>query len=392
MTIKLTRREGLVAAAGLMGSAVLPAYGQTASGITDKEIKLGGVFAVSGPVRLVTEPYEQAIRAYFNRVNEQGGINGRKINWLVEDDAYQPARTLAGAKKLVERDGVFLLFGAMGTPTTLAVAPYADQVKVPFFTVNASPEPPRKYTFGLMANYSDVMYYVARQLSKEMGFKKIGYLYQNDDLGEVGRIGIERAFKELGVSFAADVGYERGTTDFSTHVLKLRDAGVDAVISMGVAPSTATAVKQAAGANYTPTWATFSVGSSAPMLKLLGPAINGMVFGSEIETQFSDSEAAQDLAALMKQYFPQTALDWGAMVGYVHAKVIVAALKAAGASPTRESVLATLENTKNFEAGLMAPVSYGPNKRTGANGIRVYQWKGDKPVALTDWLPIGAAK
>lgn len=392
MTIQLTRREGLLAAAGLLGSQALPTNAQAAPGITDKEIKLGGVFAVSGPVRLVTEPYEQAIRAYFNRVNEQGGIHGRKINWLVEDDAYQPARTLAGAKKLIERDGVFLLFGAMGTPTTLAVAPYADQAKVPLFTVNASPEPPRKYTFGLMANYSDVMYYVARQLSKEMGFKKIGYLYQNDDLGEVGRVGIERSFKELGVSFAADIGYERGTTDFSTHVLKLRDAGVDAVISMGVAPATATAVKQAAGANYKPTWATFSVGSSAPMVKLLGPAIDGMIFGSEIETQYSDSASAKDLTALMKQYYPQTALDWGAMVGYVHAKVIVALLDAAGASPTRENVVAALEDSRNIEAGLMAPVSYGPSKRTGANGIRVYQWKADKPVALTEWLPIRAPK
>lgn len=388
----ISRRRAMLAAAGLMAALAVPAFAEDVPGVTDSEITLGGVFAVSGPVRLVTEPYEQAIRAYFNRVNKDGGIHGRQINWLVEDDAYQPARTLAGAKKLVERDGVFFLFGAMGTPTTLAVAPYADQAEVPFFTVNASPEPPRKYTFGLMAHYSDVMYYVARQLATELGFKRIGYLYQNDDLGEVGRVGVEKAMKELGMELAADVGYERGTTDFSTHVLKLRDADVDAVISMGVAPSTATAVKQANSAGFTPTWATFSVGSSAPMVKLLGPAIEGMVFGSEIETQFSDSDSAKDLTALLNEYYPGTALDWGAMVGYVHAKVIVEALKAAGPQPTRENVIATLEGTKDFQAGLMAPVSYGNGKRTGANAIRVYQWKDGKPVSLTDWLPIGKAE
>lgn len=392
MMKKTSRRSAGLAVLSLFAVLSAPAFGQPTPGVTDKEITLGGVFAVSGPVRLVTEPYEQAIRAYFNRVNATGGVNGRQIKWLVEDDAYQPARTLAGAKKLVERDGVFLLFGQMGTPTTLAVAPYAEQSKIPFFTVNASPEPPRKYTFGLMANYSDVMHYVARHLAREMGFKRIGYLYQNDDLGEVGRKGVERAMKEAGMQLAADVGYERGTTDFGTHVLKLRDAGVDAVISMGVAPSTATAVKQASAANYKPTWATFSVGSSAPMQKLLGPAIDGMVFGSEIDTQFSDAPSARDLADLMKQYYPATALDWGAMVGYVHAKVIVDAIRGAGNSPTRESVLAMLEKTRDFEVGLMAPVSYGETKRTGANGVRVYQWRGDKPVPLTDWLPIGDKK
>jgi len=117
----ISRRCAMLAAAGLMAALAVPAFAEDVPGVTDSEITLGGVFAVSGPVRLVTEPYEQAIRAYFNRVNKDGGIHGRQINWLVEDDAYQPARTLAGAKKLVERDGVFFLFGAMGTPTTLAV-------------------------------------------------------------------------------------------------------------------------------------------------------------------------------------------------------------------------------------------------------------------------------
>src|SRR5262245_30709391 len=115
MKTYISRRSSLIAMTGLLGALATPVWAQVVPGVSDKEITLGGVFALSGPVRLVTEPYQQAIRAYFNRVNAQGGVNGRQIKWLVEDDAYQPARTLAGAKKLIERDGAFLLFGFMGT-------------------------------------------------------------------------------------------------------------------------------------------------------------------------------------------------------------------------------------------------------------------------------------
>lgn len=375
---------GAIAAAAL---SLLPLAAQAdAPGISKGEIKLGGVFALSGPARLVMEPYEQGIRIVFNKVNAEGGIYGRKINWILEDDGYQPARTVAGVKKLAERDEVFLLFGNLGTPTTKAAMPYVDQAKIPYFVAVASPEPISRYTFGLMANYDQVMYSVAKYLVQKAGVRKPGFLYQNDELGAIGRIGVERALKELNVPLVADVGYERGTNDYSTQVLKLRDAGADGVISMGIAPATANAVKQAVGIGYKPVWGTFSIGGAAVMQNLLGPMVEGMVFGSEIDTQFADSPSAREVKALLAKDYPKVPVDWGTMIGYAHAKLIVEALKAAGPNPTREGVIAAVEG-KNIDLGVMAPVSYAPNKRTAANAIAVFQWKGGKTQRMTDWVP-----
>ena len=380
---------GAIAAAITMLPLVAQAQAQ-APGVSKNEIKLGGVFALSGPARLIMEPYEQGIRIVFNKVNADGGIHGRKINWILDDDGYQPARTVAGVKKLVERDNVFLLFGNLGTPTTKAAMPYVDQAKVPYFVAVASPEPISRYTFGLMANYDQVMYQVAKYMVQKGGVKKLGYLYQNDDLGTVGRIGVERALKELNMPLAADVGYERGTNDYSTQVLKLRDAGVDGVVSMGIGPATANGVKQALGIGYKPLWGTFSVGGAAVMQQLLGPSVEGMVFGSEIDTQFGDSASTREAKALLAKDYPNVPVDWGTMIGYAHGKLIVEALKAAGPNPTREGVIAAVEG-KSIDLGVMVPVSYAPNKRTAANAVAVFQWKDGKTQRMTDWVPNAAS-
>ena len=378
-----------VFAAGAISTAALAllpiaTFAQVTTGVTKNEIKLGGVFALSGPARLIMEPYEQGIRIVFNKVNADGGIYGRKINWILDDDGYQPARTLAGIKKLVERDEVFVLFGNLGTPTTKAVMPYVEQAKIPYFVAVASPEPISRYTFGLMANYDQVMYQVTKYMVQKAGVKKPGYLYQNDDLGAVGRIGVERALKELNVPLAADVGYERGTNDFGTQVLKLRDAGADGVISMGIGPATANGVKQATGIGYKPVWGTFSVGGSALMYQLLGASVDGMVFGSEIET--ADSPAAREVKTLLAKDFPGVPVDWGTMLGYANAKLMVEALKAAGPNPTREGVIAAVEG-RSIDLGVMAPVNYASNKRTAANAIAVFQWKNGKAERKTEWVP-----
>ncbi|MCO5064261.1 MAG: ABC transporter substrate-binding protein [Rhizobiaceae bacterium] len=374
-----------VATALAMGSAI-GAQAQEAPGITADAIDLGGVFALSGPVYLVTEDYQKAIQAYFNKINEEGGINGRKIEWQVEDDAYQPARTLAGAKKLVERDDVFMIFGQMGTSTTQAVAPYAEEKQVPFMTVNASPQPPFKYTFGLMAEYPDVMYRVARYLIDELKIKKIGYLYQNDDLGKLGREGIQRALDESSMKLIEDVGFERGAKDFSTQVLRLRDSGAEAVIAMTIAPQTATAIKQADGIGFSPTWATFSVGGTRIMKELVGDKLEGLVYGTEIDSTTTDTPAAKELLGILDKYYPKVKFDWGSAIGYAHAKVVVEALKAAGQNPTRDSMMQAIQRPEGFDVGLMDKVNFD-GKHSGASAIRIYRWEGGEAKPVTDWIP-----
>src|SRR5699024_9846026 len=137
---------------------------------------------------------------------------------------------VAGAKKLIERDEVFMIFGQHGTSTGFAIAPYLEQVKVPMIMTTAGPNPLRKYTFGGLASYSATIYQLTTHLVKRPEFDKVGFLYQNDDVGATARIGLEKALKENNIPLTADVGFERGTSEFSTQVLSLRDAGVDTVV------------------------------------------------------------------------------------------------------------------------------------------------------------------
>lgn len=388
------RRElfSLVAASVLAG--VLADAGQASAqdtpGVTSDTITLGGVLPLSGPVRLVGEPYQRGLQICFDAVTASGGVHGRAIKWLVEDDAYQPARSLAGAKRLVERDNVFMLVGQIGTPTTNAIVPYVEQAKVPFLSVVATKDKNR-YTYGFMADYGSQIYEVVRYLAAEKGAKRFGFFYQNDDLGAAGRVGLERALEELGLPLAADVGYERGTTDFSTHILSLRDADVDAVISMSIAPSTATAIKQASAVNYTALWGTFSIAGGAAMQEMLGSSIDGIVFASEVMSQSSEEPVVQEVRALLQKSYPDAVLEWGVMIGCAQARLVARALEKAGPDITRESVVAALESPEGFDLEIMAPVSYGPEKRNAANAVAVFEWRDGKNVQVTDWSDLKSA-
>lgn len=361
------------------------AAAQTVPGVTDKEVHVGGVMALAGPVRFVTEPMEKVIKSVFNDVNARGGVHGRQIKWVLEDDAYQPARTLAGVRKLVERDGVFAIVGLVGAPTTAAALPYTSQANVPVISINGMPDPTPKYGFGLQASYSDLMYHLTRHLVSTAGVKRLGYIYQNDDLGEFGRRGISRALKELRAEqvLVADVGYERGSTEYTTQVLRLRDARAEAVIAMGTVSSVATAIKQAASIGYKPTWGTYAIGASATMQTLVGDLVEGLTFGMETEAESSSSPNLQKAGKLLQQNFPGTRLDYNAMLGYAVAELTVKALEAAGRDVTREKFVRAIESMQKYQGAVMA-VSFSATKHTGADSVRIYQWKNGKVTPVSE--------
>ncbi len=382
-----------LAGAGLAAALAMGATGAVAQdvpGVTEDEIRLGAIWATSGPVRFVTEGMEQAVTAIYNEVNEKGGIHGRKINFTVEDDGYQPARTLAGAKKLIEREGVFAITGQVGAPTGAAIIPYVSQAKTPMLIIGAVPEPQPANIFGIQASYQDHIYHLTRHILTEDPDVKLGYLYQNDDLGEVGREGLERALQKTNSEalLVADIGFERGSTDYATQVLRLRDAGAEAVIVMGTVGSTATAIKQAAASDYKPVWATYSSGGSA-LKNLVGDLVEGAYFTMETVSDTSDSAGMQKARETVKKHFPDAKIDSNMMLGYALAEVAVKALESAGPELTQEKFIAAIADMGEFQSDVM-PLSFSPNKHTGAHAITVYQWQDGKAVPVSDWLPIAA--
>ena len=378
--------------AGLLGLMMLmtgTARADGAPGVTDDEILLGGVFALSGQFRFVTEFYERGVRAVIDATNEAGGVHGRKIKWVVEDDAYQPAKSLAAAKKLIERDEVFAIVGQVGTPGMAAILPYTEKMRTPVVTSGPMPPPTPKYAFNIMANFGDLTYHLAKHLIKTEGVTKLGYLYQNDDLGEMGRRGLEKALKELNVELAVDVGYERGANDLSTQVLKLRDGGAEAVIAMATAPAIATAMKHADTIGFETIWATHGAIGTNVVHKLLGDKVDGLMFASEMESQFADTPGMQAALEVVHRSFPEAEIDFNLLLGYATGKVAIAGLEAAGRDLTREKFVEAISSFDSLDADVL-PLRYGVEKHNGAKGVKIYRWVDGKPTALTDWLPLEA--
>jgi branched-chain amino acid transport system substrate-binding protein len=368
---------------GLMAASA--AIAQDVPGVTASEIVVGTPMPLTGPVRLVSQPYEIGLRTGLKEINDKGGVQGRKINFSVEDDAYQPARSLAIAKKLMDRDNVFAIFGCFGTPNCITVMRETEQKGVPLLTYSAMAGA-GPTTFGLTASYGDVSYQLVKYFAKQRGFKKIGFLYQNDDLGENARKGLKRGLDEAGLPLAADVGYDRTTGDFTTHILALRDANPDAVIAMGTAPAIGAAIKKANEIGFKPVWGTYLIGESAIMTKLLGDGINGLVYATDTESLYSSSPEAERVKALIQKSYPDAAIEVLTLQGYAQSKLFGMALDAAGKDLTREKFLSALRS-RDYDVGVMK-LSYKDGKQIGADALKLYQWEGGKPKPLSDWIPI----
>ena len=151
----------------------------------------------------------------------------------------------------------------------------------------------------------------------------------------------------------------------------------------------ATAIKQARQQNFKTTWGSYGVGGSAIMRKLLGGEINGLVFASDIESFFAESDAAKRATAVVQKYFPNAKAEFTMFMGYAQAQMVVHVLRAAGKDLTRAKLVEALQNMGAFDSDVM-PMSYSNTKHTAASAVKIYQWKDGKPVALSGWLKISA--
>lgn len=384
-------RSTLAVSTALVLALCVSASAEDAPGVTASEITVGTPMPLTGPVRLVSEPYEIGLQTGIKEINDGGGIYGRKIKFVLEDDAYQPARSLAVAKKLIERDNIFAIFGCFGTPNCEAVRNYTEQKSIPLLTysalkgANTSIPKGQAVTFGLTASYGDVSYALVKYYVSQ-GLKNIGFLYQNDDLGENARKGVNRALDEANLKPGADVGYDRTTTDFTTHILKLRDAKPDAVVAMGTAPALGTAIKKANEIGFKTVWGTYLIGESEILTKLVGDGINGLVYATDTESRYSTSAEATRVRALIAKYYPDAKVDLLTLQGYAQAKLLGHALQTAGKELNRDKFLAALRDT-DFSAGVMK-LSYKGGKDIGASALKLYRWQNGKPEAVSDWVPI----
>ncbi len=382
--------RSLVAALGAAAFLAAPVHQAAAQGVTDKVVKIGAYNALTGPIPLTGKQMSSGWNAAVQAVNEAGGINGRKLELVIEDDGYEPSRAMAAARKLVERDQVLVMTG-LGTPTTVVAARYLEQAKVPLlFPMGASStqlnQAGLKQLFMAHPAYMTQAEIIIGWMIDNAGVKKPCIVYQVDPSGEDHLAGAKKTVAARKMELAAAETFERGTTDFSAQVLKMKNAGCDMVYTATPLESGARVVTAADRIGFKPKYAGFTTQADATLIKLLGPLAEGFYAADMMVRPESDDPAVKAYLANLKKYAPDVEPTFFTAYGYAAMMLIAEAIKDAGPQPTREKVVAAMEKWSPKQSALMGPVAFGPNNHDGKRSLYMIQVKGGKWARVSDWI------
>jgi len=335
------------------------------TGASDTEIKVGNIMPYSGPASSYAT-IGKTEAAYFKMLNEKGGINGRKINFISYDDAYSPPKTVEQARKLVENDEVLLILNPLGTPGNTAIQKYMNAKKVPQLFVStgaAKWNDPKDFpwTMGWQPSYQvEARIYAAYILQHYPG-KTIGLLYQNDDFGKDYVIGLKEGLGDKVNLIKVEAGYETSAPTVDSQIVQIKNANPDIFVNIATPKFAAQAIKKVAELGWKPvhflTNVSISVGSvMKPAGYENGQGILSAAYMKDPKDKKWDNDPAMnEWRAFMKKYYPEGNLDDGATVfGYGVAKGFEQVLRQCGDNLTRENIMKQAANL-NFEIGIYLP-------------------------------------
>jgi ABC-type branched-subunit amino acid transport system substrate-binding protein len=337
-------------------------------GASDAEIKIGNIMPYSGPASAYGV-IGKTEAAYFKMINEQGGVNGRKINYISYDDAYSPPKTVEQARKLVEGDEVLLIFNPLGTAGNTAIQKYMNGHKVPQLFVStgaAKFDDPQHFpwTMGWGPNYQSEARTYAKYILETYPGKTIGILYQNDDFGKDYLIGIHQILGEQAAKLiVSEVSYETSVPTVDSQVVQIKAANPDIFINVATPKFAAQAIKKIGELGWHPIH--FLSNVSASVGGVLKPAglenskdlISDAYMKDPTDPQWKDDPEMNEWRAFMEKYYPDGDKSDGATVfGYGAAAGLVQVLKQCGDDLTRENVMKQAANL-NFRIGIYLPGS-----------------------------------
>jgi branched-chain amino acid transport system substrate-binding protein len=341
------------------------------SGITSHRITLAQSAAFSGPAAQLGIQVHAGAKVYFDSVNDQGGVFGRKIEFVTADDKYEPQLAANNTKRFIESD-VFALFGYVGTPTSNAAIPIFTPAKVIFFApvsgAQSLREPFNRQIFNVRAGYSEETEHLIDRLVK-LGIKNIAVFYQNDAYGLSGLEGVQRALTKRNLPLVETATVERNSTDVSAAAAKLLPKRPDAIIQISAYASCAALIKQMKNAGYTGQFHNVSFVGSQALAGALGPDGPGIGISQVVPFPWQQSNplVGEYIKALKKAGIADA--NFSSLEGYIAAKVFVEGLRRAGADLTRDRFIKALEtiNLTNYDIGF--PVSFSPTNHNGSRFV-----------------------
>ncbi len=369
------------------------------TGATDTEIKIGNIMPYSGPASAYGV-IGKTEAAYFKMINDAGGINGRKINFISYDDGYSPPKTVEQARKLVESDEVLFIFNSLGTPPNSAIHKYMNAKKVPqlFVATGATKwNDPKDFpwTMGWQPSYQSEARIYAKYLLKEKPNAKIAVLYQNDDYGKDYLKGLRDGLGAKAASMIiAEESYETTEPTVDSHIVKLKSTGADVFVNITTPKFAAQAIKKIAEIEWKPLHFLNNVSSSiGSVMKPAGYESGQGIISATYIKDVSDPQWDKDPG--MKQFldflakgFPEgNKLDGSVIVGYGVAQTMVQVLKQCGDNLTRENVMKQAASLKDFRTEVLLPgikINTSPTDFAPISQLQLMRFTGERWVLFGD--------
>ena len=360
--------------AATLASPVALAQKKYDPGATDKEIKVGNIMPYSGPASAYGT-IGKVEAAYFKKINDEGGINGRKINFVSVDDGYSPPKTVEMARKLVEQDEVLLVFQPLGTPSNSAIQKYMTVKKVPqlFVATGATKWNDPKgfpWTMGWQPNYQVEAAIYAKHILKTKPDAKIAVLFQNDDYGKDYLKGFKDGLGDKVKMIVAEASYETTDPTVDSQIVQLQGSGANVFFNITTPKFAAQAIRKAYDTGWKPLHYVNNV--SASIGSVLVPAgldksvglISTQYLKDPLDAAWENDAGMKDWKAFMAKYYPEGDLKDGSNVfGYTAAQGLAQVLKQCGDNLTRENVMKQAANLKDIQLPLALPgikVNTGP--------------------------------
>jgi len=353
----------IIAAAALTSSAVA----QTTPGVSENEIRFGQTQPYSGPVSALSVAGKVEL-AFFRKLNEQGGVNGRKVTLISLDDGFSPPKTFEQTRKLVESENVVAIFASSGTGTNSAIHKYLNQARVPQLFVSSGAakwDDPKNYpwTIGWFPSYKTEAAIYAKYIRETKPNARIGILYQNDDFGKDYIAGLRRGLgPEASKNIVAELAYQTSDPSIDSQIISLKAAGADTFLNVATPKFAAQAIRKAGELGWNPLH--FVVNSSTSVASVLRPAglehANGLISAQFLKdpsdpTWASDKGVEEWRAFMVNDVGTSDLNDLFNVSSYSMAQTLVYVLKQAGSDLSRERLMREAANIKDLELPMLLP-------------------------------------
>ena len=361
-------------------------------GATDTEIKVGNTGPYSGPASAYSV-VGKVQAAYFKKINDEGGINGRKINFISYDDAYSPPKTVEQTRKLVESDEVLVVFNTLGTAPNVAVQKYLNSKQVPHLFASSGASrfnDPKNFpwTIGWQSTYLSEGKIYAKYLMKEKPNAKIAIMYQNDDIGKDYLKGLKEGFGDKISMMVAEESFEMSEPTIDSHIVKLKASGADVFLNIATPKFAAQAIKKAGEIDWKPLQILANI--SASVGGVIKPAgfenAQGILSASYTkdgsDPQWDNNPEMKRFYTFLEKYFPEgNKADSFVIYGYAVAQTLVKTLEMCGDDLTRANVMKQAASLKDFVPDTVLP---GVKINTSATDfapieqLQMMRFKGEK--------------